>query len=166
MEIITKNVMIRMRSTHSGIADGDGNVSVELNSEGLPEVEPEVETLEMDSEGIMRISDERFELEYFETELTGMEGACTSISFDRDNPGLITLLRTGTVETVLVFEAGQRNCCAYSTPEINFEVTVRTWDLRNELTEDGGELELDYSLEFRGASTEHTNISISVNVVK
>lgn len=166
MEIISKNAMIRLRSTHSSITDDDGNISVSLNDSGLPESEPEVETIEMDSEGTLRVCDDRIEIEYFETELTGMEGACTSISFERDDPGLVTMLRTGTVETVLVFEEGQRNRCTYSTPEMNFELTVRTWDLRNDMTEDGGELELDYSLEFHGVSTEHTKITISVSIVK
>lgn len=166
MNITTKKAMIHLTSIHSGMAadtDDDGNIEVVVGENGEPETESE--KVEIDSEGVLRLSDERVEIEYFETELTGMAGACTSISFDRENPGLITMLRTGSVETVLVFEAGQRNACAYNTDVMAFEITVRTWDVRNDMTDDGGEIELDYSLEFRGASTEHTQIKIDVTVV-
>lgn len=167
METITKKVMIHLTSTHSGMvseANGDGTMEVYVDEKGEPETESE--ELEMDSEGVLRISDERVEIEYFETELTGMEGACTSITYERSNPGLITMLRTGCVETVLVFEEGQRNVCSYNTPEMSFELTVRTWDVSNRMTENGGEIELDYSLEFRGSPTEHTGIKLEVTVIE
>lgn len=167
METITKKVMIHLTSTHSGMLSEeveDGTIDVYVGDDGQPETDSE--ELEMDSEGVMRISDERVEIEYFETELTGMEGACTSITFERSSPGLITMLRTGSVETVLVFEEGQRNVCNYATPELSFEMTVRTWDVRNDMTDDGGEIELDYSLEFRGASTEHTKIKLGVTLAE
>ena len=167
MKSITKKAMIHLTSTHSGMAaeaGENGTIEVMVDENGLPETESE--TIEMDSEGVLRLSDERVEIEYFETELTGMAGACTSICFDRADSGLISMLRTGCVETVLVFEAGQRNACTYNTDAMAFEITVRTWDVRNDMTDDGGEIELDYSLEFRGASTEHTRIKIGVTVTE
>ena len=167
MKSVTKKAMIRLTSIHSGMAsetDEDGNIQVKIGEDGEPE--PESERLDMDTEGVLRISDDRIEIEYFETELTSMEGACTSVSFDRNDPGLITMLRTGSVETALVFEEGKRNNCAYNTDVMAFEICVRTWDVRNDMTENGGEIELDYSLEFRGASTEHTKIMISVSVIE
>ncbi len=168
MNEIKKKVMLRLTSTHYAVAaeaDGEGNIEIQLDSEtGEPETSSD--TMEMDSEGILRIVDGRIEVTYFETELTGMEGSCTSVSYELENPGLVTMLRTGTVETALVFEEGERHICAYNTDVMTFEICVRTFEVKNNLTEEGGELELDYALEFRGASTERTNIKISVTVIE
>ena len=167
MKILTKNAMIKLASTHTAVAaeaDDDGDVEIAIGEDGEPE--SETETFEMDTEGVLRVSDEKIEIEYFETELTGMDGACTNISFDRENPGLVTMLRTGSIETALVFEEGRRNVCAYTTDAMAFEVTIRTWDLCNEMTENGGKLTLDYSMELHGITADHTKIEIDVTVVK
>ena len=59
------------------------------------------DTFELSSEGVLYIDDGRVTVEYNETELTGMAGAKTKVSFTRDNPALVTMMREGTVETVM-----------------------------------------------------------------
>ena len=78
MKSITKKAMIHLTSTHSGMAaeaGENGTIEVMVDENGLPETESE--TIEMDTEGVLRLSDERVEIEYFETELTGMAGSLT-----------------------------------------------------------------------------------------
>lgn len=163
-----RKAMIRLAASHSEVASeelDDGSRMIEIDSE-TGEAASSDAKMEMDSEGILRVTDERIEIEYFETELTGMEGSCTCISFERENPGLVTMLRTGSVETALVFEAGKRHTCAYNAGQFVIETCVRTFDVKNELGPEGGRLELDYSIEFRGATTERISIKLSVSVIE
>ncbi|MBR6708728.1 MAG: DUF1934 domain-containing protein, partial [Clostridia bacterium] len=66
------------------------------------------ELIELVLEGELSVEDGRVTVSYEETELTGMAGSTTTLSFDRDNPQLVTMMREGEVQTVLVFEQGRQ----------------------------------------------------------
>jgi len=116
----------------------------------------------MTTEGTLTVDGGQVTVTYAETELTGMAGSTTTVRFDTAVPGLVTMLRTGTVNTVLVFEQGQQHICAYRTPYMPIELCVRTYRVVNELLEEGL-LFLDYTVEIRGARLERTRFSLEIN---
>ena len=125
----------------------------------------EPQQMEMFCDGRLRLTDDEFSLTYEETELTGMEGTESQLSFRRAEPGLLTMLRTGSVTTALVFEKGKRHICVYRTPYMPFEVCVHTLSVDNGLLVDGrlgGVLELDYVVEIRGARAERCRMRLEV----
>lgn len=100
-------------------------------------------------------------VEYAESELTGMAGAVTRLSFDRENPSLLTMMREGTVETVLIFEQGRQHICAYRTPYMPFELCIRSYRVVNELLKSGF-IYLDYTVEVRGARLERNKFTLEM----
>ena len=129
---------------------------------GIP---PEKNTFEMVANGFLTLTDERVEVEYNETELTGMDGSTTTISFARNDPGVVTMLRCGTVSTALVFEEEKRHLCAYDTGVLPFELCIYTKSVKNGITEAGGRLELQYLVEIRGAKAEQTKCVVEIRPV-
>jgi Uncharacterized protein conserved in bacteria len=122
--------------------------------------------LELVTEAEMTDDGKRIEIKYNETELTGMDGAVTQISFEREVPGIVSMLRGGTVYTVLIFEKGKRHICAYETPYMPFELCIFTRKVDNFLNmETGGSLDLDYFIEIRGAGTERTVFRMDVTPI-
>ncbi len=119
------------------------------------------EETEMQSVGILRKTPESMELRYEETEATGMEGAVTSLFFQKDYPGMVSMSRSGSISTTLVFEEGKRYRCVYKTPYMQFEVCVRSLKVKNTLGEDGC-LTLDYIIEIRGAKAERTKLFLQI----
>ena len=119
------------------------------------------EPTEMLMEGRLVTNSTRVELMYEESELTGMEGSVTSIGFDRNNPSLVSMMRTGAVRTALTFEEGKRHFCVYNTPYSDFEVCVRAICVENELLT-SGKIKLDYVVEIHGAQAEHCKMTIDV----
>ena len=119
------------------------------------------EPTEMLMEGRIVTNRTRVELVYEESELTGMEGSVTSIGFDRNNPTLISMMRTGPVRTALTFEEGKRHYCVYNTPYSDFEVCVRAVRVENDLLREG-RMVLDYVVEIHGAQAEHCKMTITV----
>lgn len=117
--------------------------------------------IEMFSEGEMYITPERVIIAYDESELTGMEGSHTQVRFERSAPELVTMMRSGSVSTILVFEEGKRHICTYQTPYMPFEICVFTKKVTNNLLENGV-IELDYIVEIRGAQAERTQFKIEV----
>lgn len=125
----------------------------------------EQDVIEMTTEGTLRIRDGRMEISYDESELTGMEGASTCVSFANDNPNLITMMRGGTVTTALVFEPHRRHICVYHTPFMPFEICVYSSRVDNRLL-DLGTLELDYIIELRGAQAERTRFTMKIRTLE
>ena len=80
---------------------------------------------------------------------------------DKDNAGLVSMLRDGTVSTALTFERGKRHHCIYNTPIMPFEICVRTLKVENNIL-DNGKLALDYIIEIRGAKAERTKFELEV----
>lgn len=125
-----------------------------------PAEDGEPEVMELLMEGKLVTTGERAELIWKESELTGMEGATTKIGFALDAPGLVSMLRSGSVNTALVFEEGRRHTCVYNTPFSVFEVCVQGLKVDNRLLAEGI-LSLDYLIEIRGNRTERCRMEIT-----
>lgn len=163
--MIKKNIRIKLTSLREASNDSffneilGGEPMDELEDE-IPEEEPEG-PIEMFSEGELYITDERVIIAYDESELTGMEGSHTQVRFERNMPEFVTMMRHGTVNTILVFEKGKRHICTYQTEYMPFEICVYTKEITNTLLENG-RIDLDYIVEIRGAQAERTQFTIEV----
>ena len=166
-----RNVMIdiftsRVEMNLSLFAEEPENEEAEEVSQSFEEMLKNVtgempEPTEMLMEGKLLTSTYRVELVYAESELTGMQGSLTAIGFDRANPDLVSMIRTGPVRTAMTFEEGKRHICLYNTPFSEFEVCVRTIKVNNRLLEENT-LELDYLIEIHGAQAEHCKMTVTV----
>ncbi len=119
------------------------------------------ERLELVLEGRYHDDGTRVSIGYTEGEHSGMEGAKTTITYQKNEPTLVTMMRTGTVKTALVFEKGRRHQCVYQTPIMPFEVAVHTAEVKNAI-EGEGTLVLDYTVELKGAVAEHTHMVLTL----
>ena len=131
--------------------------------EQLPD-EQEEEALEMVTQGLVRVRGGRVEIVYDEGELSGMEGSQTVISYAKGEPKTVSMIRTGAVSTVLVFERGVRHLCTYETPYMPFQIGVLALAVDNRL-ESEGEICLDYLIEIRGAQAERCKMTMKVTRV-
>lgn len=133
----------------------------------LAEDNDEVETCEFYTEGDMVISaDGQFSLSYDESELTGMEGAVTSVNFDLSEPTLVTLMRSGAYRMAMVFEEGKRHICTYQTPYMPIEMAVTAKKLENTLSAEGGYLYAEYSIDAGGMRCERAKIRLEARECK
>ena len=114
------------------------------------------------TEGSLKIEDGRFEVSYKESEATGMEGATTSVSFAENQPEIVSMIRSGSVSTALVFEERKRHHCVYNTPYMPFEVCVQTLHIDNQLLSPTATLDIDYLVEIRGAEAERCRLHLEI----
>ena len=99
---------------------------------------------ELMTEGSMTISgDGGIVLEYQETELTGMEGTTTRFTIQDD---MVTLTRTGGINSQMVFQRGKRHSSLYETPWGTMLVDIVTTTLAYRINSRGGVLEIKYSI--------------------
>lgn len=148
---------VRYEVEASLFSDVDADELVEMVMDGA--VEPE--KMQIKTVGSFCVDGDRCCIAYRESEVTGMEGSVTEISFDMKDSGIVTMTRSGTVSTALVFENGKRHHCVYETPYMPFEVCVKTLNVRNDIAVNGC-MEIDYIVEIRGAKAERTKFSMRI----
>jgi uncharacterized beta-barrel protein YwiB (DUF1934 family) len=147
---------VRYEVEASLFTDADDDI-IEMPADG----ETEPEKMQIKTVGKYTVDGDRLRISYQESEVTGMEGSETEISFDMRDTGVVTMSRTGVVSTALIFESGKRHHCVYQTPYMPFEVCVKTLNVKNNIG-DNGCLELDYIVEIRGAKAERTTFSMRI----
>ncbi len=98
---------------------------------------------------------------YQESELTGMEGATSTITYRTDDRGLVTMLRSGSIKTALTFRAHHRTICTYDTPYMPFQIGIHALTVHNRLDTEG-ELILDYLIEIKGGVAERCTMRMVV----
>lgn len=166
-----KKVRIFLRTERYGVAaqlfedvaTGMSEADVFVNSMLEPQDDDEgPQSMEMYSDARLRLTDDMFSLSYEESELTGMEGSSSQLSFMRSQSELVTMLRSGSVSTALVFEPNKRHFCTYKTPFMPFEVCVHTLRIDNKLLSEAATLDLDYIVEIRGAQAERCRLHLEI----
>ena len=129
-----------------------------------------IEKIELFTEGLMTVTpDGAFTEEpsytvavtYDETELTGMAGARSTITYRTADRGLVTMPRTGMVSTAMTFKAHHRAICTYETPYMPFSIGIHALTVDNRLDTDGI-LKLDYIIEIKGARAERCEMTMKI----
>lgn len=124
--------------------------SQNLNSQGT-------DSVELTTYGTIEHTEEGCKILYEESELTGMKGTVTSILVEK--AGRVTLNRTGSTNSCLVFEEGQKHISYYDMGEGAFTISVYTNYLEADINKTGGEIEIEYELEI-------DNKAVGSNVIR
>lgn len=105
------------------------------------------------------LEDGSLRLYYRESEITGMEG--TTTTFEIKGPR-VTLTRSGTTNSQMIFEEGRQHTSLYETPVGELTIDIQTSRLRHNLTERGGILEIQYSIAVEHTVTGRNSFKIRV----
>lgn len=132
-----------------------------------------IEKIDLITEGILTVTPDAgfteepsytVSVSYDETELTGMAGARSTVTYRTSDRGLVTMLRTGMVSTAMTFKAHHRAICTYDTPYMPFSIGIHALTVDNRLDTDG-ELKLDYIIEIRGARAERCEMAMKITKI-
>ena len=121
------------------------------------------DVIELVTEGRMAREGASYTLSYQESELTGLEGTLTTILVDGEQ---VTLMRMGEFNSQLVFQEGRRHLSLYNTPYGAMTIGVNTRHLLAELTDQGGDIEVDYAIEVDHALAGRSVFRINVREAK
>lgn len=110
----------------------------------LPDEPPE--SIELVTEGTYSYEPGLVSFSYVETQMTGLEGVVTSFLIEDGKN--VTLKRTGQVNSVMRFAIGESEESLYEVTGVGaLLMGVQTLDLRTLFNENGGILDLEYSIE-------------------
>ena len=77
---------------------------------------------------------------------------------------MMTLTRTGTTFSSLIFENKTRHFCHYGTEFGDCMVGITTAELKPELNENGGKIHLKYTIDVNGGLMTENEITINVKM--
>ena len=109
--------------------------------------EPEV--IELMTEGTMEFRDGGWDISYEESELTGLEGVTTTF---RVEPGVVTLTRTGRLNSQMVFRQGVVHESLYQMEFGALMLTVQATFVYFDIVPDGGVIDLSYTIDIENSA--------------
>ena len=99
---------------------------------------------------------------YEETELSGIPGCRTRLKCKPDEVQMKRYGEGAGIGNEIRFERGRRYSGLYDTPFGAIELEVLTNRLENNLTEGGGNLDIDCSISLKGLMEGHNQLSITL----
>ena len=142
------------------------NVNIEIHTTCLYAGTDEAEEISYRTSGTCRRTRDGLKVEYKEPEHTGLGGTVTTLSVLPE--GVVSVNRIGTLTEPggrqfnmhLVFEQGKLHACIYDTGFFPMQLCIRTHELKNSLSVDGGCFDVDYSMEIGGQMTSRNRLKL------
>lgn len=131
---------------------------VTFNIKGTQEIDGHSDVMEFMSMGRYEVSPETVVLEYDESVSFGAE-VKTTLTLEN---GIVTLERSGGKYGNLIVEEGKRHLCQYSTEYGDILIGIFGESIKNNLTEQGGSLSLQYSIDVNAGLLSKNKVEISV----
>lgn len=103
----------------------------------------EPETVELVTEGTLAFRDGGWDLCYEESELTGLAGVTTTFRLE---PGKVTLIRTGSLQSQMVFQEGMSHDSLYEMEHGALMLNIRAIRVFCDMVPDGGSIDLVYQI--------------------
>ena len=117
------------------------------------------DTVELVTAGRLMKDKAGYTLSYQESEITGLECTLTTIQVEWEQ---VTLMRMGEFNSQMVFQEGRRHLSMYNTPYGAMSVWVNTRHLLADLSDKGGDIEIDYAIEVDHAMAGRNIFQINV----
>ena len=134
--------------------------SVMLSIRGMqryPEQDPE--TIELVTEGTLETYKDGWKLKYEESDLTGLAGVTTTFFVE---PSVVTLTRTGPLNSCMEFREGIPHESLYQMEFGALMLTVCANKVRYDITENGGTIDLLYSIEIENTAAGHIEYHLDI----
>ncbi|MBE6995010.1 MAG: DUF1934 domain-containing protein [Ruminococcaceae bacterium] len=147
---------------HRKEPDTDMKKDCIISIKGLQQVDdPDTDEVTLTTEGRFYRKPGGYYLVYDESEISGLEDTRTTVKVSGDN---VTVTRSGKYPSLMTFQPDRRHMGMYYTDMGNLTISVATRSVRNELTDDGGRVTVDYDIEFQHAYMSTNNLTIDVRV--
>ena len=134
--------------------------SVMLSIRGMqryPEQDPD--TIELVTEGTLETYKDGWKLVYEESDLTGLAGVTTTFLVQ---PSVVTLTRTGPLNSRMEFREGIPHESLYQMEFGALMLTVCAQKVRYDITENGGTIDLLYSIEIENTAAGHIEYHLDI----
>ncbi len=169
MDKTEKNIKMKIKSRVSEFPVQSpekqyGSLKTQTASEKESAEKESDNTCELLTDGTLVRDGSKISIKYCERADMGFEtDTVTILDIDTENPNVVTMVRTGDGATACRFDSEKsRQICVYEVAGIPLELAIKTNSVAHSITENGGRINLDYTIELRGMSTQRNQMEIEV----
>ena len=130
----------------------------EQRSKDNPEAEPDAFGFRVG--GKMWKSSDGIKITYKEPAESGTGSTITTVTVMRNR--VVSVNRVGYLNAGMIFEEGTPHVCVYDAGFLQLQISLRTHQLIHSVTESGGCIDIDYSIEIGGPSESRNRLKITV----
>lgn len=135
-----------------------------INIKGTQILDDHEEVIEFTTLGKMGYKNGKCYLTYKENDSFGTEDISTIVKVESDK--LVTMQRTGAIDSRLTIENGKRHLCHYMTMQGEIIIGIFGETIKNELNENGGHLFMSYTIDVNYGMLSRNQVEIKVSEVK
>jgi len=135
-------------------------IMIEIKST-IEQIDGEVHTIEMVTEGELYQKNGSIFLMYYESEVSGMEGSKTMLKISDDT---ITMTRLGQTNSKIIFDINHPMTSVYHTPYGAFDMNVETESLEKsmDLENLSGYIDIKYQMILEQLSSSKNHLEIKI----
>lgn len=122
-------------------------------------LDQEPDVIELVTEGTMEYHDGGWDIQYQESQLTGLEGVTTTFRIEQDR---IILTRAGKLHSQMIFQEGLRHDSLYQMEFGALMVTVCAKRIIVQLGSDGGMVDLVYGIEIEQSTAGEVDYHLDI----
>lgn len=132
---------------------------------GRQTIDGEQDSYELSTAGRYLKRDGRFYVSYEGSEITGYDDSKTTLKIQPDHVSMIRFDKKGSASQ-MVFEENKQYTGIYKTPFGNMSIDVYTNEMRVDVSDEGGEIELDYSICMNHSEPVRNNLRVYIRKVE
>lgn len=132
---------------------------------GRQTVDGEDDNFELTTAGRYIKRDGKFYVSYEGSEITGYDNTTTTLKIKDDYVSMIRF-ENGGGASQMVFETNKQYTGIYKTPHGSLSVDVYTNEMRVDVGDDGGEVELDYFIQLNNSDPVRNNLRVHIRKVE
>lgn len=100
-----------------------------------------------------------YRIYYEESDALGFEGCNVTLDI---TDSTVKLMRNGNAVSNLIMEKGKKHHCHYGTPYGDFMIGIRADEIKNTVTENGGDLYLKYTIDVNSGLLSENEMFINI----
>ncbi len=137
--------------------DNNANIKMKI----VQTADDESDKAELFTKGEFRSHGGAYFIDYDESEATGFNGSHVQLKIEGST---VTMTRTGTAFSCLIFERGERHLCHYGTEYGDCMIGITTVNLDSSIDDDGGRMYVKYTIDVNAGLMLTNEITISVKL--
>ncbi len=136
------------------------NKDVLITLKSVQKNEKDSDETEIITQGLYTKNEDGYTISYEESSATGFGGSTTILKVVGKEQ--VTMERTGSTTSNLFIESGKKHHCHYGTPYGDFTVGITTKNITSTLTENGGDLYLNYIVDINSSYVSENEIYVNI----
>lgn len=135
-----------------------------IDIKGVQGIDDESDTIEFTTDGRFGFKDGEYFISYDEGQMLQDETKVkTTLLVKSDS---VVLSRSGSVNSRMLIQKGERNTCFYSTPHGNLVLGIFGNSLEYDLTEKGGRIRIEYNIDSDLKLVSKNSVDITVREIE